>query len=119
MPALFRLVLSRAGARKRRAGRRGEHVHAAARVDTNKDGATCSRGPQHRDQVGHPRLERGKLDVPARDTDATVIVGDDAGEGRQFSEPRSGERVLPFHIDIAWPHDGSRQKASARAESDC
>jgi hypothetical protein len=34
-----------------------------------------------------------------------VIVGDDAGEGRQFSKPRSGERVLPFHIDIAWPVD--------------
>jgi hypothetical protein len=32
-----------------------------------------------------------------------VIVGDDAGKGRQLAEERSDERILPLPVDVSGP----------------
>jgi hypothetical protein len=84
--------------------RRGHQgVHGTARQHTDKNRATAPGRPQDRQEIGRACFERGKVDIPTREPNAAVIVGDDAGKGRQLAEERSDEGILPLPVDVSGP----------------
>ncbi len=67
--------------------RGGQDVHCAGGQIADEHRATNPDRVQHGHEVGHPGLQRGQIDVAARQPDPSRVVRDHPGERAQLAQP--------------------------------